>query len=364
MFFEQHSDEPPATPSLWTHYKETSQSPINMTKRAREMTEPLLREMIGLLDPWLARITAYHMGWCDSHGALTQVNASKMLRPTLCILAAEAVGAPAHAAVPGAVAVELLHNFSLIHDDIIDQDEERRQRPTVWKEFGVPAAILAGDALEALALETLMTRGGEHGAAAARRMAHAMREVVRGQAEDIQFAHRPWHGPGAVTLSEYRAMAEAKTGEVLAFAITVGAELGGVSSTVLAALDRAARHFGLAFQAVDDVIGIWGDPAVTGKPIYGDLRERKKTLPIIAALGASDAVAPKLAELLDGESCSADDLRLAATLIEQAGGRRAAHAEAQTEIATAWQHLQSVALTPASRSALESLALSFIHRVR
>jgi geranylgeranyl diphosphate synthase type I len=364
MIFEQHSDETFATLPIGAHGKTTSQSPAHMTERARAMTEPVLREMIGLLDPWLALVTGYHMGWWDRHGALTQVNASKMLRPALCILAAEAVGAPAPAAIPGAVAVELLHNFSLIHDDIIDQDEERRQRPTLWKEFGIPAAILAGDALEALALETLMTRGGEHGAAAARRMAHAMRKVVRGQAEDMQFAQRPWHGPGAVTLSEYRAMAEAKTGEVLAFAITVGAELGGVPPTVLATLDQAARHFGLAFQAVDDVIGIWGDPKVTGKPIYGDLRERKKTLPIIAAVAASDVVAPKLAELLDGDSCSADDLRLAASWIEQAGGRRAAHAEAQAQIAAAWEHLRSVSLIPSFRSALESLALSFINRVR
>lgn len=336
----------------------------NCVQRSRERTEPMLREMVSTLDSRSALISAYHFGWRDEAGAPTSVNASKMIRPTLSLLGAEAAGVSTNAAVAGAAAVELLHNFSLIHDDIIDGDESRRQRPTVWKVFGVPAAILVGDALQGLALETLMTRGGPHGGAAALRMARAMRAVIRGQTEDTRFSERPWTGPDAVTVPEYLSMAEGKTGVVLAFAITVGAELGGAAPHVLDALDRAARHLGIGFQAVDDVIGIWGDPDVTGKPVFGDLREKKKSLPIVAAVQSAHPAVPELLSLLSRTQLSHDELKQAAQWIEEAGGRKAAEAEGQAQLEAAWRCLETVPMSEATRKTFEVLSLSFIHRVR
>jgi geranylgeranyl diphosphate synthase type I len=258
--------------------------------------------------------------------------------------------------------VELLHNFSLLHDDIMDGDEQRRGRPTVWKLHGVSAAMLVGDALHALAIDTLLAHGGPAAVPATRRLSKAMMELAAGQAQDMQFAQRPWVGPGAVSVEEYRAMAEAKTGSLLACAVAVGALLGGGGPHAVASLAQAACHLGLAFQCVDDVIGIWGSPEVSGKPVFGDLRERKKTLPVVAALRASTPASRQLVELLTHPSPAGGDLQLMAKLIEDAGGRQFAEREAQRELAAARRCLDEVPMRHAVREQFNTLAQSLIHR--
>ncbi len=156
---------------------------------------------------------------------------------------------------------ELLHTFSLLHDDIMDGDALRRGRPAVWKAYGTGPAVLTGDALFALAVETLTAAPAtSHAAAAVRRLTRASRDLVRGQADDLLFAHRPWTGPDAVSTGEYEAMAEHKTGALLGCALALGAGLAGAPQETAAALDRAGRHLGVAFQIADDLLGIWGDP--------------------------------------------------------------------------------------------------------
>ncbi|MGW2485655.1 polyprenyl synthetase family protein [Streptomyces sp. NPDC001606] len=338
------------------------------TGRARALTEPLLREAVALLEPWTARISSYHLGWCRADGSPANADPGKAVRPALAVLAAEAVGGRAEDALPGAAAVELIHNFSLIHDDIMDGDEARRRRPTAWKEFGVSGAILAGDALQVLAFDLLLARGGRLGPAAAGHLAVALRELVAGQAHDIQFTARPWTGPGAVTVVEYRAMAMAKTGALLAGASAMGAVLGGADEPLVDALAEAAGQLGLAFQCVDDILGIWGDPAVTGKPVRGDLRERKKSLPVVAALAASESAAHRLESLLaDSDSPGGDDaeaaLLAAADLIEECGGRRACEREAQLALARAHSSLDLVPMPAPVRAQYTALADSFVARV-
>lgn len=152
---------PPHTPpphTLPPHPPSPLSLAAGTTQRARELTEPLLREAVALLEPWTAVMSSYHLGWCRADGSPVEHASGKAVRPALAVLAAEAVGAPAEAALPGAAAAELIHNFSLIHDDIMDGDEERRRRPTVWKEFGVSGAILAGDALQVLAFDLLLAK--------------------------------------------------------------------------------------------------------------------------------------------------------------------------------------------------------------
>nr|WP_203614504.1 polyprenyl synthetase family protein [Streptomyces sp. SID13726] len=291
------------------------------------MVRPALGEAVGRLHPWVAEMAAYSFGWCEVGGAPAVASGGKGVRQALAVLGAEAAGAPGRAGVPAAVAVELVHVFSLLHDDIMDGDAARRGRPTVWKAYGTGPAVLAGDALFALAVETL----ADSGPGAVRLLSAALGDLVRGQADDLLFATRPWAGPERVRPDEYRTMAEHKTGALLGCAASLGALLCGAPPATVAALDRAGRHLGLAFQIVDDVLGIWGDPLVTGKPVHGDLRERKKTLPVLAALDAPTPEAARLARLLESDGTPQE----IAALVERCGGRTAALAEARRHIAAA-----------------------------
>ncbi|MDH6456203.1 MULTISPECIES: polyprenyl synthetase family protein [unclassified Streptomyces] len=295
--------------------------------RSRELVRPALQAAVGRLHPWVSEMAAYSFGWCEVGGAPATASAGKGVRQALAVLGAEAAGAPGRAGVPAAVAVELVHVFSLLHDDIMDGDPARRGRPTVWKAYGTGPAVLAGDALFALAVETL----ADSGADAVRLLSAALSDLVRGQADDLLFATRPWRGPERVRPDEYRAMAEHKTGALLGCAAALGALLGGAPPAAVAALDRAGRQLGVAFQIVDDVLGTWGDPLVTGKPVHGDLRERKKTFPVLAALDAPTPAAARLARLLESDGAPEE----IAALVEECGGRAAALAESRRRLAAA-----------------------------
>ncbi|MEV6765187.1 polyprenyl synthetase family protein [Streptomyces sp. NPDC051105] len=299
-------------------------APPHVLLRCRELVRPALVAAVGRLHPWVGEMAGYAFGWCEVGGSPADAPGGKGVRQALAVLGAEAAGAPAERGVPAAVAVELVHAFSLLHDDIMDGDDTRRRRPAVWQAYGTGPAVLAGDALFALAVETLAAAPG--GPAALRLLSAALVDLVHGQADDLLFARRPWTG---VSEREYRVMAERKTGALLGCAVALGAALGGAPAATVGSLDLAGRHLGVAFQLVDDVLGIWGDPAVTGKPVHGDLRERKKTYPVLAALGSP--AGPRLARLLDTPGHAGE----AAALIEEAGGRTAALAEARRHTARA-----------------------------
>ena len=221
------------------------------------------------------------MGWTDPGGNPVSSPGGKGIRPTLAILSAEAAWADAEIGVPGAVAVELVHNFSLIHDDIIDTDTERHHRPTVWSVYGIGPAIVAGDALQILAHQVLLETPFGRGAAASAALADATAAMIAGQADDIAFESRR-----DVTVEQCMGMSAAKTGALLGCAASMGAILAGAPGATVGALRDYGRYLGLAFQAVDDLLGIWGDPAQTGKPAGSDLRQRKKSMPVVSALAA------------------------------------------------------------------------------
>ena len=321
--------------------------------RCRELVHPALKEAVGRLHPWLGEMAAYSFGWCEVGGTPVVAPGGKGVRQALAVLGAEVAGAPARAGIAAAVAVELVHTFSLLHDDIMDGDETRRRRRTVWKTYGTGPAVLAGDALFALAVETLAAAPG--GAGGLRLLSTALGDLVHGQADDLLFAARPWTGPQRVRPDEYRAMTEGKTGALLGCSAALGAVLGGAPPATVAALDRVGRQLGIAFQLVDDVLGIWGDPAVTGKPVHGDLRERKKTFPVLTALSAPGA--RYLATLLE----SGAEPAVTAGLIEEAGGRTATLAEARRHIAAAETALAGVPLAAGPVDELRSL-LEFLVR--
>ncbi|MFF3483278.1 polyprenyl synthetase family protein [Streptomyces sp. NPDC002701] len=329
--------------------------------RCRTLVRPALAEAVGRLHPWVGEMAAYSFGWCEPGGAPVSGPAGgKGLRQALAVLGAEAAGAPRDAGVTAAVAVELVHTFSLLHDDIMDGDPTRRGRPTAWKAYGTGPAVLAGDALFALAVRTLAATPGTDIPSAVRHLSTALDDLVRGQADDLLFETRPWTGPGAVRPDEYRAMAEHKTGALLGCAAALGAVLAGAPAGTVATLDRAGRHLGVAFQVVDDLLGIWGDPAVTGKPVHADLLRGKKTFPVLAALG-TPAAGP-LARLLDsGGPLDEAAARRAAVLVEESGGREAAVAEADRHMAEVDACLADLAPAPRTTDELRAL-LDFLVR--
>ncbi|WEO99267.1 polyprenyl synthetase family protein [Streptomyces sp. FXJ1.172] len=322
-------------------------SAAEVLARCRKLVRPALEEAVAGLHPWLAEMAAYSFGWCEVGGAPAAAPGGKGVRQALAVLGAQAAGTDGRAGVPAAVAVELVHAFSLLHDDIMDGDGTRRRRPAVWRAYGTGPAVLAGDALFALAVQTLA--GAARDAGTIRLLSAALADLVRGQSDDLLFATRPHTGPQRVTPAQYLAMAEGKTGALLGCAAALGAALGGAPEATVTALERAGRRLGIAFQLVDDVLGIWGDPAVTGKPAGGDLREGKKTFPVLAALASP--VARRLPELL-GRPERAEE---AAALIEAAGGREAALAEARTHTAAARALLADATL--AAPAAADLLAL-------
>jgi len=297
--------------------------------RARTAVEPALHQAVDRLDPESRRLARYHL---DCGG--------KAVRPALALLSARAVGADESIAVPGAVAVELVHNFSLVHDDLMDGDVERRHRPTVWALHGAAAAILCGDAMLALATQVLLDVGTLDAIEAARQLAAATQELIRGQHADLDFEQRRYVG-----VDECLAMAAGKTGALLACSAAIGAVLAGAPASTVRALSTYGAELGLSFQLVDDLLGIWGDAATTGKPVGSDLRARKKSLPVAFALADGGPASAELVRwLATGGPDNDDDIARAADLVEAAGGRAWAAEEATRRLALAESALAEVAL--------------------
>lgn len=323
--------------------------------QARTLVEPGLRAAVGRLDPHLALVASYHFGWCDPQGNPTQANAGKALRPGLALMVAEALTGAAEAAVPGGVAVELVHNFSLIHDDLIDRDRERRHRATVWAVWDDTTAILVGDAMASLAHEILADSGSPHADAASLALAAATREVIRGQAQDVLFESR-----GDVTLAECLQMAADKTGALLAVSASLGAILTGAGRRDIDALHTFGAELGLAFQLVDDLLGVWGRTEVTGKPVFADLAAGKKTMPVVWSIENGGDAGEQLAEWFAAHDPRAavptEELQYAADLLEKAGGRDWATREADARVRTALDAIAPLDLRPGGLERLTDLA--------
>ncbi|MBQ6644972.1 MAG: polyprenyl synthetase family protein [Saccharopolyspora sp.] len=283
----------------------------------RALLDPALRAAVGTLPESMSRIVGHHFGWWDEHGAPVEAPAGKAIRPNLVLLSARAVGADAEAALPAAVAVELVHNFSLLHDDVMDGDLTRRHRPTAWRVFGSGAAILAGDALLTLAADVLTASGHPAAMSGLQELNSTVLNLVDGQSADMSFERR-----SDVALPECLTMVSAKTASLLGCSCALGASFGGAEPERAQRLRRFGTRLGLAFQLVDDLLGIWGDPEVTGKPVHSDLRNRKKSLPVVAALNSGTAAGGELAELYErATELSEKDAVRAAELVTEAGGR-------------------------------------------
>ncbi|MCX4095778.1 polyprenyl synthetase family protein [Nocardia sp. alder85J] len=315
-----------------------------------------LRSAVERLDPIMRAPVSYHFGWCDDAGNPVTADGGKSLRPQLTLLAARAAGND-EGAIPGAVAVELVHNFSLLHDDVMDRDRVRRHRPTVWALWGDATAVLAGDALLSLAHEILIDSPSPNATEASRVLAVATRELIRGQAQDMSFELRD-----DVTVAECVTMAEGKTGALIMASAVVGALLAGAHADVVRAVETYGRNIGIGFQLADDLLGIWGDPEVTGKPVHADLRAGKKSLPVTWTLRHGGAAGRELAEWMKSGECDEESLRAAADLVEAGGGRVWTRAEAERRFTAAATALNHPAIDTGSRAELLELAGRLIHR--
>ncbi|MFI0963025.1 family 2 encapsulin nanocompartment cargo protein polyprenyl transferase [Streptomyces sp. NPDC021080] len=321
-------------------------------ERARALVDPELRRAVDSLPGSMRRIALYHFGWEQADGTPGAGNAGKAIRPALVLSAAWALGGAHTAAVRAAAAVELIHNFTLLHDDVMDRDITRRHRPTAWTVFGDADAILAGDALQALALRLLAEDPHPASASAAARLAGCVVELCAGQHTDTAMEKL---GPHEVTLGACLAMAEAKTGALLGSACAIGGLYAGAGAEDVDALDAFGRQAGLAFQLIDDVIGIWGDPGRTGKPAGADLAARKKSLPVVAALTSGTPAADELAALY-AAPYREGELERTALAVERAGGRDWAQVEAADRMSRAMHELSRAVPYPEAAGGLLALA--------
>ncbi|MEV3870551.1 family 2 encapsulin nanocompartment cargo protein polyprenyl transferase [Streptomyces sp. NPDC049906] len=326
-----------------------------MLEGARADVDPELRRAVDAMPGPLRRVARYHFGWERADGTPAAGNAGKAVRPALVMAAVRAFGGRPEEAVRPAAAVELTHNFTLLHDDVMDRDTTRRHRPTAWTVFGVPDAILTGDALAAVAARLLAEDPHPAAPRAAALLAGCVVELCAGQQTDTALERRD---PGEVTLADCIATAEAKTGALLGCSCAMGALYAGAQEEVVAALDAFGREAGLAFQLIDDVIGIWGDPRRTGKPVGADLLVRKKSFPVVAALCSGTAAGAELAELYAAPAGSTgpDDLARLVHAVEAAGGRDWAQHQAADRMGRAVQSLARALPGPESAGELLSLA--------
>lgn len=230
----------------------------------------------------------YHLGWTDERLQPIQAKSGKRLRPILCLLSCQAAGGDPQQALPAAGAVELVHNFSLIHDDIQDGSHFRRGRRAVWDLWGVAHGVNVGDGLFVLA-RLALHRLGERGVAPHRCQAatlaldRACLALCEGQFADMTFEEYL-----DVSLEQYLWMIRRKTAALLAASAQAGAIVATDDEALIEHYYHFGENLGLAFQIQDDILGTWGDEQVTGKSAATDLRDKKKTLPVVYVLNHPD----------------------------------------------------------------------------
>ncbi len=304
------------------------------SKAARALPDTLIPG-----DSLAARMSGYQM---DAHG--------KLLRPALCLWACLAADGEVEQALPGALAIEWIHNFTLVHDDVQDGDRLRRHRPTVWAVWGEAQAINAGDAMCARAFELLAAGGGGPASrlAAVRILARAVRRVVAGQCLDLAQEGRP-----SLPVPAYLRMVRLKTGALLGAALAIGAVLAGRRG-LAPPLARAGELLGAAFQVRDDWLGLWGDGELTGKP-RGDLARRKVTYPVLEAYAAGSGAERRRLSTLFADRTRAATAELA-ELLERLGGARLGETAATAFAARAAAALERAGLDPERLAEFHALA--------
>ncbi len=327
---------------------------------ARPLFEPAIRASVDHLEDRRVRLVAgYQLGLWNAEGT-PESSGGKAVRPALALIAAQAVCGKPEPGIAAAVAVELIHNFSLLHDDIMDRDVERRHRPTGWVVYGEGQAILAGNAMMGAAFDVLL-REGPHPERTLSLLLDTVQQLISGQSADLHYER-----DDTASVDDILAMEEGKTAALIAGSLALGAVSAGAEQGVVDQLHEFGRLVGIAFQLIDDVLGIVGDPSVTGKSASSDVRAGKRSVPVVISLRAEGRAASELGRLLaDGPPTTDDDIARAAVLIEDAGGLTWANAEAQRLLDEALALLDTIPLADAQAVAdLRAVAEYLVRRHR
>ena len=285
----------------------------------------------------------YHMGW-TGEGAGSEAT-GKRIRPLLVLLSTASLIENVKVdsgmslnwlhAKSAAAAIELIHNFSLVHDDIQDNSSKRRGRNTVWVKWGAPMAINVGDALFVIANQAILDLAKHYPAdvvvKAASILNNSCLDLTRGQFLDMSYEERK-----DLSIEDYWPMIGGKTSALLSACTHIGALLGNTGDAEQEAYRQFGYHLGLAFQVQDDILGIWGDEAVTGKSAASDLVEGKNSLPVLYALGKHG----KFSARWNQGPITANEVASVATQLEEEGGRKYAEEVSEMETQKALEYLK------------------------
>lgn len=337
----------------------------NLLGRHRKEIEDSLEKALSVGDRELQTMLGYHLGRVDRDGIPTQDNQGKGLRSSLCMFACEAVGGIPGDALSAAVAIELVHNFSLIHDDIQDGDKERRHRPTLWAIWGMPRALQAGNVMRILAdlgIQYLQHYRGtpEVLARSSNLLTGAYLEMVEGQYLDLEF-----EGRTDINTADYMDMISRKTGALLRCAMQLGALAGNGEARVVEALAECGQYLGTIFQIRDDYLGIWGSEEETGKMAGNDLRRKKNSLPLVYALEQVASIQNnQLESIYAKEEIDDRDVVVILALLEDLGVSEYVDRLAQIHAERALAAIEGIELIAGAREEIEGLVEFLITRSR
>ncbi len=310
----------------------------------------------------------YHLGWADRQGRFLDVpqDPGKAVRPALCLFACQALGGAWQRAMPAALALELVHNFSLVHDDIQDGDEVRRHKPTVWYVWGQPKALAVGNAMHATAYQTalaLVQRGVTDATAlrCSQLLVESSLSMIKGQVQDLQFEDSLDIG-----IDAYLGMIKLKTGALIACALRMGAILATENDAHVSAFTEYGRSLGRMFQIRDDVLGIWGDEKTTGKAgrsSDNDIRRKKKSFPIVLALQNADGPDRRRLEHIYGkQTLDQQDVDQVLDILEAVGAQESAQYMINREATLAMDALASVPISGWAGEEAQSLVDFLVSR--
>lgn len=326
-----------------------------MRAARREQTE---------IAPILWDVIDYQFGWdLDADDGMAQKVAGKKIRPLLMALVAQAIRGEYRQVLPAGAALEFIHNFTLIHDDVMDRSLERRHRPAVWTRWGQWQAINSGDGLYALAM-LASTRLRQIGTPAEKivrvfeALARACLNTAEGQILDMDFENR-----ARVTVDEYVTMVANKTGALIECAAMVGAVLSTDDEAIIENYTQFGRDLGIAFQIRDDYLGVWGDEAQTGKSATSDIREKKKSYPVLVAFErASDADRAQLDAIYRQDTFADADVQAVLDVLSRTDAQTHTDRIAQATFDSALDRLSGTGIDNAAQSAIRQYAAFLVQR--
>jgi geranylgeranyl diphosphate synthase, type I len=328
-----------------------------------EQFDSELFEFLHRADPrseTFREMVAYHMAWRSWDNSEATANTGKRLRPLVTLLTAQTLAGDYRPAVPAAIAVQLVHDFSLILDDIMDHDQFRRNRPSLWVNYGASHAMTAAAGLYVLGLDALQDYRGVGAASFGPRDLSRILLDTCLEMNDAQHADLDWENRFSMTLDQVKEVALGRT-----CLIRCGAELGAASSVRDPAIQEVFREFGsllaVAYTLFDDQLGLWGNEDRNGKPLRSDLREHKKTYPIVAGyLGSGLAGRRRLETLLARPEPDDDEITSIMELLDEADARGATLREGERLSRLAIECLQRPVLAGYDVSALIEMTESLL----